>query len=96
MNRAETLDAAKQCVTADRNNTYGEPEDAFRSASVYMSRYLYDRGKLAPGEVLEPFDVAGLMLCLKLARLGRNPHHADTAVDIAGYAATFNECIEKG
>ena len=39
-----------------------------------------------------PVQVAMCMTALKLSRLMETPDHADSAVDIAGYAACIREC----
>ena len=40
MNRAETLNAALQCVNGDREQDYGSPENNFRTIAKMWSAYL--------------------------------------------------------
>lgn len=90
MNRKDSLDAAAGCVLVDRNKSYGDPEDNFRTTAQIMTAYLKGRGLLA-GD-LAPHDVAALMISLKLARLCTSPDKEDTWVDLIGYGACGVEC----
>ena len=85
--RKDILDLAAQAVLTDRNTSYGEPEDNFRTISRFWSVYL--------GVELCPQDVAAMMVMLKIARIRVNPGHIDSMVDIAGYAACMGELINK-
>lgn len=80
MNREECLNAAKDCVTKDRQNTYGSPEDNFLRIADLWNAYL-------GCEMIEAVDVAVMMVLLKVARIGSGNSHADNWVDLAGYAA---------
>jgi hypothetical protein len=42
---------------------------------------------------LSAADVAILLALLKLARLSETPDHADSQVDLAGYAALMSEVV---
>lgn len=83
MTRAAILDAARDCITRDRNSAYGEPEDGFALIAAHWSAHL--------GVPITPADVAVMMCLLKLARLKANPAHRDSWVDVAGYAACGGE-----
>lgn len=89
MNRKEVLDEAAKCVLSDRNKDYGSPEDNFRTTAQIWNAYLAARGF---DVVLEPVDVANLMIGLKLARTATSPYKDDHYVDMAGYAACGSEC----
>jgi hypothetical protein len=95
MNRQEALDAAGRCVLADRNQAYGDPESNFANTAAIWTVHLRGRGLLAEGKELEPFDVAALMIGLKLARLVTSPDKADTWVDIIGYGSCGIECASN-
>jgi len=84
MTRKELLDAASECVLQDRASQYGGVEDNFRVIATFWSVYL--------GRKIYPADVAAMMAMLKIARLRTNPGHADSWVDLAGYAACGAEC----
>lgn len=91
MKKAELLDKAKEAVT-DRGLNYGRPEDNFKRIAGLWNIYLRDRyGVVA---VIEPIDVAGMMVLMKVARLENTPTHLDSWTDIAGYAACGAELAE--
>lgn len=89
MNRASILSAASDAVTRDRANTYGPAEDSFALIAGHWTWWLQD--KLQPGAVVEPYDVAQMMVGLKQARIKANPGHADSWVDGCGYLACGGE-----
>ena len=84
MTRKECLDMAAQCVLQDRACQYGGMEDNFRIIANFWSVYL--------GRKVYPADVAMMMALLKVARIRSNKAHADSFVDLAGYAACGAEC----
>ena len=85
MTRQECLDAAAKAVLKDRAREYGDgPEDSFSAIAGMWSAYL--------GRPVSSADVACMMALLKIARLKGNPHHGDSWVDVAGYAACGAEC----
>ena len=91
--RVDVLDTAKETVTQDRVDIYGEPENAFKKLADYWTDYI--QGK----EVLETVDVCNMMILLKISRSELNPFHIDNYVDMAGYAACAGEeaiRLEKG
>jgi len=86
MTRQECLDAAAKAVLKDRAREYGDgPEDSFSAIAGMWSAYL--------GRPVSSADVACMMALLKIARLKANPHHGDSWVDVAGYAACGAECV---
>lgn len=87
MNRTECLDAARQAV-ADRGLNYGSPEDNFAKTAALWSAFL--------GRPILVTDVPIMLALLKVARLANDPHHADSAVDLAGYAACLAEVASAG
>jgi hypothetical protein len=87
MTRSDILSAAAACVTQDRNNTYGPPEDSFSVIAAYWSTYL--------GVPLDGPQVGTLLALMKIARLQHNPSHADSYVDGAGYLACAGELATK-
>lgn len=90
MKRKQVLDAAALCVTHDRNDTYGGPEDSFAIIADLWSVYWQATDRIN----FEAHDVALMLALLKTARLVRNPKHADSWVDLAGYAACGAECAQ--
>jgi hypothetical protein len=47
------------------------------------------------GDAITPYDVATMMLMVKLARLMQSPGHQDSHIDIAGYAACMEEIYDR-
>lgn len=86
MTREEILDKAKEIITKDRNEQYGEPHDVFDLIAQYWSAYL--------NVALTPEMVAEMMMLFKIARL-KHSAKADTYIDIAGYAAIAGELAIK-
>ncbi len=87
----ELLDAAKVIVSGARRKSYGTPEDNFRCIADMWMAFLGRKPDCAT-IVLEPADVAVMMVLMKCARLGETIDHADSALDIAGYAACLARC----
>jgi hypothetical protein len=90
--RQRLLSEASQCVMADRNKAYGNPEDNFTNIAEAWNLYLAQSSKL--GRRLNAMDVAYMMIHMKMVRLATNPTHRDSLVDIAGYAACGADCQE--
>lgn len=87
------LETALQTV-ADRGVPYGGVEDNFRRIANLWNAHLENRfTEFAPH--LEAADVAMMMILMKIARLAHAPSHADSWVDVAGYAACGGEIGAK-
>lgn len=91
MNRKECLEEAIRITTHDRQDDYGKPEDVFMTIASYWNTYLASKDV---NSCLEAYDVAAMMILLKIARLVNSPYKEDTWVDIAGYAANGIEVAE--
>ena len=83
MNRAAILSTATQAVTVDRAATHGDAECNFASIGAIWSARL--------GVPITAAQVAIMLVDLKTCRAWGNPGHADSWVDIAGYAACGGE-----
>lgn len=79
---------AEKIVNGARRNAYGHPENNFGRIAALWQVHLDNRqgGRAAD---LTTIDIALLMILMKVARLQETPTHRDSAVDIAGYAATL-------
>ena len=88
MTRKECLDRAAECVLQDRASEYGGMEDNFGRIANFWSVYL--------GRKVCPVDVAMMMALLKVARIRSNKAHADSFVDLAGYAACGADLAPAG
>jgi hypothetical protein len=86
MTREEAIRAVAHCVLQDRNDTYGSPENNFASIAELWSCFL--------DVEIAPHQVAVMMALMKIARLKFNPTHADSWVDLAGYAVCGAEVSE--
>lgn len=97
MTRAETLKAAAQCVTQDREQTYGSPEDNFDTIAHFWMIFLNRRCAAGNEEIIiTPDDVAIMMALLKIARIATGEPKADNYIDLAGYAACAAEIATRG
>ena len=88
MNRPEILDAAKKCVTGQREQDYGSPERSFDAIADLWNAYL---GK----KTVDAVDVSMMLALLKIARIKTGVGTADSFVDLAGYAACAGEIATK-
>lgn len=89
--RAAILDEAKRIVTADRNTTYGEPEDLFAAIALIWEGLDRARGHRPRSAA----DVALYMQGLKAARASANPGHPDSWTDGIGYGACGGEIAAR-
>ena len=87
MNRANTLEKAKEIVCGHRDNEYGSPEDNFKTIADFWSVY--------KGVEFTANDVAMMMALLKIARIRTGTATDDSYVDLAGYAACGSEINSK-
>jgi len=70
-------------VVGQRRRAYGDPAGSMADVAARWSITLD-----------QPVTAAEVVLCLidlKLARLGHDPAHADSILDVAGYAAVLEE-----
>lgn len=81
MQRGIALDKAKEAVAA-RRSSYGTPEDNFKRIAALWNAHLDN----AETNVITTADVAIMLGLVKVARLESNPNHADSWIDLAGYA----------
>jgi hypothetical protein len=70
-------------LIAERRKTYGEP--------AAVLEVVAKRWSIALGHPVTPAQVAICLIDLKLARLGFDPKHQDSILDVAGYAALLHE-----
>ena len=76
-------EAAK--ILCERGDDYGTVKDNFTNISLIMAR--------TTNRMLSPYDVAMLMVSLKLARIGNNPGKRDSFIDAINYLAIACELI---
>lgn len=75
-------------VFEERRAEYGGAERALTAIAK--------RWSLVLGYEISAQDVALCLLEMKLARLTFNPAHADSIIDVAGYAAVLAELVPPG
>lgn len=81
-------DALSVIDTGDRQLNYGKPEDNFSRISMYWNDF-------CGISRLKSYDVAIMMILMKISRLQNTPNHRDSWLDIIGYAACGWQCAEK-
>lgn len=81
------LQRANELVGGNRQASYGDKLNNQAQIAMLMQGYL--ARKLQPGAVITPEDACNLVICIKLARLSRNPQHDDSLLDVAGYVAVI-------
>ena len=72
-------------VVAGRRREYGEPADLFRDIAR--------RWSLVLGVEVSPAQTVLCMIDVKMARLTRDPRHADSITDLAGYSGVLWEVV---
>ena len=88
MKRTDILADANCAITQDRAKTYGAAEDNFSAIADAWAWWL--------GADVTAHDVGMMMMLFKAARIRSNPAHADSYVDLAGYAALAGEIATEG
>ena len=73
-------------VVGQRRRTYGDPAASMAAVAA--------RWSITLGRPVTPAQVVLCLIDLKLARLGHDPAHADSILDVAGYAAVLQEVVE--
>lgn len=97
MNKQEVLEAALDIVTNDRQNDYGKAEDNFRTIAEFWSMYIRARFPEATATQrieLEPYDVAAMMVQMKISRIVTSPRKEDNWADVIGYGACGAEITD--
>jgi len=70
-------------IVARRRRAYGPAAASMRKVAARWSVTL--------GRTVTPAEVVLCLIDLKLARLGHDPKHRDSIIDVAGYAAVLGE-----
>jgi hypothetical protein len=74
------LDEAK-AIIGERGRDYGDIENNFSNIADLFNL------SSADGVEIHPYDVAMLMVCLKLARIKQSPKKRDSYLDLIAYAS---------
>ena len=70
-------------VVAERSRAYGAPAGSME--------LLAKRWSITLGRTVTPAQAVMCLIDLKLTRVAHDPHHQDSILDIAGYAAVLHE-----
>ena len=70
-------------VVAERSRAYGAPAGSME--------LLAKRWSITLGRTVTPAQAVMCLIDLKLTRLAHDPHHQDSILDIARYAAVLHE-----
>ncbi len=89
--KEDILDIAARITRGDRQSSYGPPDQDFRRTAEMITAML--RHKLAEGQQFETWEIAQMMILLKLSRL-QHSKKRDNVVDIAGYARCMDVCYD--
>ncbi len=87
MTREEILTKAAECISGQRVDDYGKPENNFAVIADLWTVY-----KDTP---FDAHDIAVMMALLKIARIKSGHNKADNYIDLAGYAACAGELSDK-
>ena len=97
MKASDMLQHAAGLVGGQRAQDYGDKTiNHQRIADLWNAWLRETRTELADHITITAYDVAMMMLMVKVARLMHSPGHQDSHVDIAGYAAILDEIVTGG
>lgn len=95
MKSSEMLEHAAKLVGGQRAQDYGDKKENHERIAALWNMWLQEsREKEHHGNIkICAYDVAMMMLLVKVARLMHTPGHQDSHVDIAGYASILEEIM---
>ena len=103
MKASDMLSAAADLVGGQREQDYGDKYVNHMRIAKLWTMWLQERAVSwrvdceNEGEdsdfQISPYDVAMMMLLVKVARLMHSPGHTDCHIDIAGYASVMEEIV---
>ena len=79
------LDVTKKVIDGAREEDYGSKQINFERIAEFWTTYLKNKD-LKGGYQLSVRDVGALMILLKMARIAHTENHADSWIDMEGYA----------
>lgn len=89
--RTRILYGAADKLDGDRLKDYGDPGECFKK----ISRILNMLGFTYQGAGLTSYDVALMMIVVKLVRASNKKNYEDSLIDLCGYASLANCLYEK-
>ena len=93
MKSSEMLEHAAKLVSGQRAQDYGDKTENHKRIATLWNIWLNESRMNDDGlpSKITAYDVAMMMLLVKVARLMHSPGHQDSHVDIAGYASILEE-----
>ena len=85
--RAAALTQVIDLVDGDRNKSHGDPTENMTRFAELLRAYL---GSRSAGSI-EAVDAAAVGVLHKLSRIGFDPYHLDSWLDVMGYASIAYE-----
>lgn len=82
------LHKAEELINGQRQQDYGDKLQNFSQIAMLWQGVLATKLKVTAA--ITPEDVALCMMQVKIARLAKSPDHADSVLDIAGYAGCYD------
>lgn len=95
MKAFEMLKHAADLVGGQRAIDYGDKTVNHERIAFLWNAWLTESWKRRDSIEITAYDVAMMMLLLKVARLMHSPGHQDSHVDIAGYASILEEITSE-
>ena len=89
----DMLRQAASLVGGQRAKDYGDKTENHQRIADLWNVWLTER--YGNAQTVEAYDVAIMMVLMKISRLMHSPGHSDSHVDIAGYAAIAEEIWVK-
>lgn len=83
------LHKAEELINGQRQQDYGDKLQNFAQIAMLWQGVLATKLKVTAA--ITPEDVALCMMQVKIARLAKSPDHADSVLDIAGYAGCYDK-----
>lgn len=85
----DMLHQAAALVGGERAKDYGDKTENHERIAILWNVWLTER--YGNAQCVEAYDVAIMMILMKISRLMHTPGHSDSHVDIAGYASIAEE-----
>ena len=95
MKASEMLLKAAELVGGQRAEDYGDKTVNHIRIAELWNYWLEESRKSGADKRITPYDVAMMMMLVKVARLMHSPGHQDSHIDIAGYASILEEIANK-
>jgi hypothetical protein len=95
MKASDMLRHAAELVGGQRAADYGDKTVNHIRIAELWNYWLEESRKNDADRRITPYDVAMMMMMVKVARLMHTPGHQDSHVDIAGYASILEEIANK-